>query len=103
RRQRHQGQAGSRILEEEEEAEVSAAERGADLLPARGRTRQGGGEVIEPTQRRVEQARGLIDTLREYVAAEAAVYKTSEARRALPAGSSRAKATTANARWSTAC
>lgn len=33
----------------------------------------------------------------------AAVTRTSAARQALPPGSSRARVTTANARWSTAC
>lgn len=41
--------------------------------------------------------------LRELMAAEMKVERTSLARRSLPAGSSRARVTTANARWSTAC
>jgi hypothetical protein len=40
---------------------------------------------------------------RELTAAEKKVAATSERRRALPAGSSRARVTTANAKWSTAC
>lgn len=34
---------------------------------------------------------------------EKSVERTSEARRKLPAGSTRARVTTANARWATAC
>lgn len=37
--------------------------------------------------------------LREFVAAVVASHNAAEARRALPAGSSRAKVTTANSRW----
>ena len=40
---------------------------------------------------------------RQLAALEAKVVRTSEARRALPPGSSRAKVTSANARWATAC
>ncbi len=40
---------------------------------------------------------------RQLAQLEAKVRKTSEARRALPPGSSRARVTTANARWATAC
>ena len=40
---------------------------------------------------------------RALASAETKVRKASETRRALPVGSSRAKVTTANARWSTAC
>lgn len=40
---------------------------------------------------------------RDLARAEAKVAKASEARRLLPPGSSRARVTTANARWSTAC
>jgi hypothetical protein len=52
---------------------------------------------------KVERAEEIVHLLREYIAAEAKVAKTSAARRDLPPGSSRAKVTTANARWSTAC
>lgn len=46
----------------------------------------------------------MSDALRRQLAQlEAKVRKTSEARRALPPGSSRARVTTANARWATAC
>lgn len=45
-----------------------------------------------------------IETLRAMlVAAERKVTRTSEARRALPPGSSRARVTSANARWARAC
>lgn len=40
---------------------------------------------------------------REIAAAHAKMRKASETRRALPAGSSRARVTTANARWMRAC
>lgn len=42
-------------------------------------------------------------SLRDLAAAEAKVERASETRRSLPPGSSRARVTTANARWSTAC
>lgn len=46
----------------------------------------------------------MIDALRKKLdAAEKKSLKAMEARRALPAGSSRARVTTANARWMTAC
>lgn len=41
--------------------------------------------------------------LREFKRAVRAVRRTSAARRSLPPGSSRAKVTTANARWLSAC
>jgi hypothetical protein len=44
----------------------------------------------------------LIDLLRQYKAVSAQSAKVSAAREALPAGSSRAKVTTANARWARA-
>lgn len=44
----------------------------------------------------------LIDLLRQYKAASTQSEKASAAREALPAGSSRAKVTTANARWARA-
>lgn len=40
---------------------------------------------------------------RDHRRLSAAVVRTSNARAALPPGSSRARVTTANARWSTAC
>ncbi len=48
-------------------------------------------------------ARMLRTLARDLEAAELAMLKASAARAALPAGSSRAKVTTANARWSTKC
>ena len=44
----------------------------------------------------------LADPIRHYLAAMKASQKASEARAALPAGSSRAKGTTANSRWARA-
>lgn len=44
----------------------------------------------------------LIDMLRQYKAASVQSAKASAAREALPAGSSRAKVTTANAKWARA-
>lgn len=43
------------------------------------------------------------ELLRDLRRAEKDVQRTSERRRALPPGSTRARVTTANARWSTAC
>lgn len=48
-------------------------------------------------------ARMLRTLARDLEAAELAMLKASSARAALPAGSSRARVTTANARWSTKC
>lgn len=47
--------------------------------------------------------RPLRDIERDLRAAELAVHRTSERRRALPSGSSRARITTANAKWAIAC
>jgi hypothetical protein len=55
------------------------------------------------SERNVDRANALIALLRELCRAEAQVAKTSAARRDLPAGSSRPRVTTANARWMTAC
>lgn len=52
---------------------------------------------------REDRAAEIARLCREYVDASAKVRKMSEARRALPPGSSRARVTTANARWSIAC
>jgi hypothetical protein len=48
-------------------------------------------------------ARMLRTLARDLEAVEVAMLKASAARAALPGGSSRAKVTTANARWSTKC
>jgi hypothetical protein len=54
-------------------------------------------------QLRIARATEIARFAKLYIDAERAVAKTSAARFALPAGSSRARVTTANARWSTAC
>jgi hypothetical protein len=54
-------------------------------------------------QLRIARAAEIARFAKLYIDAERAVAKTSAARFALPAGSSRARVTTANARWSTAC
>jgi hypothetical protein len=63
--------------------------------------------AVEPkwfeTHRPAKAGRTDAEMLRELRALERKVERTSEARRLLPPGSSRARVTTANARWSTAC
>ena len=59
--------------------------------------------MVEPTSATLSAARMLRTLARDLEAAELAMLKASAARAALPAGSSRAKVTTANARWSTKC
>jgi hypothetical protein len=54
-------------------------------------------------QLRIARAAEIARFAHLYIDAERAVAKTSAARFALHAGSSRARVTTANARWSTAC
>ena len=49
------------------------------------------------------RARAIEELCREYQRACVSVLKTSAARAAIPPGGSRARVTTANARWSTAC
>lgn len=59
--------------------------------------------MAEPTSATLAAARMLRTLARDLEAAELAMLKASAARAALPAGSSRARVTTANARWSTKC
>jgi hypothetical protein len=49
----------------------------------------------------VRQAAEVLQAARKVEAARAALRKASEARRALPPGTSRARVTSANARWAT--
>lgn len=56
--------------------------------------------IDRPLSERLSDAAAAV---RELARAEEKVERASEVRRALPPGSSRARVTTANARWSTAC
>lgn len=58
---------------------------------------------MTPAESATESARELIGVLRVYVSAAESVSKASAKRFALPAGSSRARITTANARHAIAC
>jgi hypothetical protein len=59
---------------------------------------------MKTTQKQIEDIKDMKAKIsRELKRLDAKVLATSEARRLLPVGSSRARVTTANARWATAC
>lgn len=59
---------------------------------------------MQTTQTEIEETKDMkTKIIKELKRLDTKVHRTSEARRALPAGSSRARVTTANARWATAC
>ena len=59
--------------------------------------------MAEPTSATLAATRMLRTLARDLEAAEVAMLKASAARRDLPPNPSRARVTTANARWSTKC